>query len=148
MVVAMGSTSGARALDTASYTLTVSRDPRFLPTVSDLTAKTAEALNCDPADATRLTGAVQLIVEAIFALDGTRPERDLVDVRFDADPDTLHVEVATEPPPARRAAWTLERALADSGQLEAVRALMPDAEFLAIGGQHVCRLICALSPRS
>ena len=43
----MGSSTGARALDTASYTLTVSKDPRLLPTVYDLTARTAELAGTD-----------------------------------------------------------------------------------------------------
>jgi len=147
MVGAMGSSSGARALDTASYTLTVSKDARFLPTVYDLTAKTTETLNCVPAEATRLAGAVQLLVEAIFGLDDSPSGTDLVDVRFDTDPDALHVAVTTKTPPARRG-WSLERALAERGQLEAVRALMPDVQFVHVGGQHVCRMTCALSPRS
>jgi hypothetical protein len=148
MVGAMGSTSGARALDTASYTLTVSKDARFLPTVYDLTAKTTETLNCDPEAARRLARAVQRLVEAIVGLVEDVPSgSDLVDVRFETDPGTLHVAITTETPPARRG-WSLERALAESGQLDAVRALMPDAEFVAIGSQHVCRMTCALSPRS
>jgi hypothetical protein len=147
MVGAMGSTSGARALDTASYTLTVSKDARFLPTVYDLTAKTAETLHCAPDATTRLADAVQLLAEVIFGLTDARPGTDLVDVRFETDPVTLHVAITTETPAARRG-WSLERALAESGQLEAVRALMPDAEFVAIGSQHVCRMTCALSPRS
>jgi len=97
MVGAMGSTSGARALDTASYTLTVSKDARFLPTVYDLTAKTAETLHCAPDATTRLADAVQLLAEVIFGLTDARPGTDLVDVRFETDPVTLHVAITPRP---------------------------------------------------
>ncbi len=152
----MGSSTGARALDTASYTLTVSKDPRLLPTVYDLTAKTAELLGCHARAAAGLTEAVQLIVEAIVGPDAASSDADLglLDLQFEADPGTLRIEVATEPPPPRRAGpgsgpgWGIEAALVERHQLESVRALVADVEFVTRGHRHVCRLTCALSPRS
>jgi len=143
----MGSSPGARALDTASYTLTVSRDPRFLQTVYDLTAKTAEMLGCPARAAVPITNAVQLIVEAVVGPHVEPSGAGLIDVRFEADPETLRVEIAAEPPRGHRAGWTVETALVERRQLEALRALIPDAEFVTRGHQHICRLICALSPR-
>jgi hypothetical protein len=143
----MGSSSGARALDTASYTLTVSRDPRFLETVYDLTAKTAEMLGCHARAAVGITNAVQLIVEAIVGPRVEPAGAGLIDVRFEADPDTLRIEIATEPPKGHRAGWTVETALVETRQLDALRGLCPEAEFVTRGHQHICRLICTLAPR-
>jgi len=144
----MGSSTGARALDTASYTLTVSKDPRLLPTVYDLTARTAELLGCYGRAAAGITEAVQLIVEAIVGSDVRASDAGLLDLQFEADPGMLRIEVATEPPSKRRAGWSLEAALEERGQLEALRALVPDIEFVARGHRLVCRLTCILSPRS
>jgi hypothetical protein len=144
----MGPSSGARALDTASYTLTVSRDPRFLQTVYDLTAKTAEMLGCPARAAVAMTNAVQLIVEAIVGPRVEPSDAGLIDLHFEADPETLRVEIATEPPRGHRTDWTVETALVERRQLEALRALIPDAEFITRGRRHSCRLICNLAPRS
>lgn len=143
----MGSSSGARALDTASYTLTVSKDPRFLQTVYDLTAKTAELLGCHARAAVALTDAVQLIVEAIVGPRVQPSGAGLIDVRFEADPETLRVEIAVEPPAGHRPGWTVETALVERRQLDALRRLMPDAEFVTRGQWHICRLLCTLAPR-
>jgi hypothetical protein len=147
MMLSMGSSTGARALDTASYTLTVSQDPRLLPTVYDLTAKTAELLGCHGRASVGITEAVQLIVEAIVGPDVHPSSAGLIDLQFDADPETLRIEVATEPPSKRRAGWSVEAVLVERQQLDALRALMPDVEFVTRGHRHICRLTCALSPR-
>ena len=143
----MGSSSGARALDTASYTLTVSRDPRFLQTVYDLTAKTAELLGCHARAGAAMTDAVQLIVEAIVGPRVEPSAAGLIDVRFEVDPETLRVEIATGPPAGHRTGWTVETALVERRQLDALRRLMPDAEFVTRGHRHICRLVCPLAPR-
>jgi hypothetical protein len=148
MMRSMGSSTGARALDTASYTLTVSRDPRLLPTVYDLTAKTADLLGCRGRAATVITDAVQLILEAIVGPDVHPASAGLIDLQFEADPETLRLEVVTEPPLVAWAGWTVEAALVERRQLDALRALMPDVEFVTRGHRHICRLTCALSPRS
>jgi hypothetical protein len=140
----MGSLSGARALDTASYTLTVSKDPRFVPTVTDLTAKTAELLAADGQVMAAVTNAVCMILEAIVGPVVQPSDAGLIDIRFEADPATLRVEVATEPPADRRAGWTVEVALVERRQLDALRALMPDVEFVTRGQWHICRLVCTL----
>jgi hypothetical protein len=140
----MGSLSGARALDTASYILTVSKDPRFLPTVSDLTSKTAEMLAADGRVMAAITNAVCLILESIVGPVVQPSDAGLIDVRFEADPTTLRIEIATEPPADRRAGWTVEVALVERRQLEALRALIPDVEFVTRGQWHICRLVCSL----
>jgi hypothetical protein len=144
----MGSSSGARALDTASYTLTVSRDPRLLPTVYDLTAKTAEMLGCPARAAVAITNAVQLIVETIVGPRVEPSDAGLIDVRFEADPETLRVEIVSEPPKGHHAGWTVETALVERRQLDPLRALCPDVEFVTRGRRHSCRLICSLAPRA
>jgi hypothetical protein len=140
----MGSLSGARALDTASYTLTVSKDPRFLPTVSDLTAKTAELLGCPTRAMAALTDAVGLILDAVVGPAVQPSDAGLIDVRFEADPALLRIEIATGPPSGRRTGWTVEVALVERRQLEALRALIPDVEFVTRDHRHICRLECAL----
>ena len=140
----MGSLSGARALDTASYTLTMSKDPRFVPTVTDLTAKTAELLAADGRVIAAMTNAVCMILESIVGPVVQPSDAGLIDVRYQADPDTLRIEIATEPPAHRRAGWTVEAALVERRQLEALRALIPDVEFVTRGQWHICRLVCAL----
>jgi hypothetical protein len=140
----MGSLSGARALDTASYTLTVSKDPRFLPTVSDLTAKTAELLGCPGRQMAALTDAVGLVFEAIVGQTVQPSGAGLIDLRFEADPVLLRIEIVSDPPPGHRSGWTVEVALVEHRQLEALRALIPDVEFVTRGHRHICRLECAL----
>jgi hypothetical protein len=140
----MGSLSGARALDTASYTLTVSKDPRFLPTVSDLTARTAELLGCQARRMAAVTDAVGLILDAIVGPTVQPSDAGLIDLRFEADPAAMRIEIATEPPAHRRSGWTVEVALIERRQLEALRVLMPDVEFVTRGHRHICRLVCTL----
>jgi hypothetical protein len=140
----MGSLSGARALDTASYTLTVSKDPRLLPTVSDLTARTAELLGCPARPMAALTDAVGLILEAIVGPTVEPAGAGLIDLRFEADPALLRIEIAADPPAGQRSGWTVEVALIERRQLEALRALIPDVEFVTRGHRHICRLECAL----
>ena len=77
----MGSLSGARALDTASYILTVSKDPRFLPTVTDLTAKTAELLAADGRVMAAVTNAVCLILESIVGPVVQPSDAGLIDLQ-------------------------------------------------------------------
>src|SRR5689334_21572741 len=140
----MASNSGTRALDTASYTLTVSKDPRFLPTVSDLTAKTAELLGCQTRSMAALTDAVGLILESIVGPVVQPSDAGLIDLRFEADPATLRLEIVTDPPSSRRTGWTVEVALVERRQLDALRALIPDVEFVTRGHRHICRLVCTL----
>ena len=142
----MGSLSGARGPDTASYTLTLSKDTRFLPTVTDLTAKTAELLGCHARTMAPLTDAVGLIMEALVGPTVQPAGAGLIDLRFEADPVALRVEITTEPPPGR-SAWTVEVALVERRQLDALRGLIPDVEFVTRGHRHVCRLVCALQPK-
>jgi hypothetical protein len=144
----MGSSSGARALDTASYTLTMSKDPRFLPTVYDLTAKTAELVGCHTRPATAITNAVVMIIEAVVGSSVQPSDAGLIDVRFEANLEMLRVEVATEPPAGRRAGWSVEAALIERRQLDPLRELIPDIEFVMRDHRHLCRLTCALAPRS
>jgi hypothetical protein len=140
----MGSLSDARALDTASYTLTVSKDPRFVPTVSDLTAKTAEMFAGGGQAVSGLSKAVGLILEAIVGPAVQPASAGLVDLRFEAAPSALRLEIATEPPAGYRDGWTVEVALVERRQLEALRALVPDVEFVTRGPWHICRLVCPL----
>jgi hypothetical protein len=122
----------------------VSKDPRFLPTVGDLTAKTAELLAADGQVTGALCDAVSLILEAIVGPVVQPSDAGLIDIRFEADPSTLRVEVATEPPAGQRPGWTVEVALVERRQLEALRALIPDVEFVTRGQWHICRLVCPL----
>src|ERR1041385_2928261 len=118
----MGSTSGARALDTASYILTVSKDPRFLPTVTDLTAKTAEMLAADGRVMAAVTDAVCLILESIVGPVVQPSDAGLIDLRFEADPTTLRIEIATEPPADRRGGGAGEGGHGGRRELAAARA--------------------------
>jgi hypothetical protein len=140
----MGSLSGARALDTASYTLTLSKDPRFLPTVNDLTAKTTELLGSPARVTAAVTDAVALILEAVVGPVVQPSAAGLIDLRFEADPASLRIEIAVDPPSGRHAGWTVEVALVERRQLEALRALIPDVEFVTRGHRHICRLVCTL----
>jgi hypothetical protein len=144
----MGSLSGARGPETASYTLTLSKDTRFLPAVMDLTAKTAELLGCHARTLATLTRAVGLIMEALVGPTVQPAEAGLIDLRFDADPAALRVEIATDPPPGGRGGWTVEVALVERRQLDALRGLIPDVEFVTRGHRHICRLVCILQPRA
>jgi hypothetical protein len=140
----MGSLSGAPAPDTASFTLTLSKDPRFLPTVSELTAKTVELLGGNGRAMAALTDAVGLILEAIVGSTVQPAAAGLVDLRFEADPAALRIEIATETPASRRGGWTVEVALVERRQLDALRALIPDVEFVSRGHRHICRIVCTL----
>ncbi len=125
----------------------MSKDPRFLPTVYDLTAKTAELLGCHVRPATAITNAVVMIIEAVVGPSVQPSNAGLIDVRFEADVEMLHVEVATEPPAGRRPGWSVEAALVERRQLDSLRALIPDIEFVTREHRHLCRLTCTLSPR-
>lgn len=90
-----GPSSSTRAA-TASYTLTVSEDPRLVGTVRDLTAKTAEVVGIPGPAASRLTDAVEHVVTAL----SQRPAPDgvprLLEIRFHVGPDALQVELVCE----------------------------------------------------
>lgn len=130
-------------LDTAAYTLTVSGDPRFLDTVRALAAKTAETHGVAAADAARLAEAVGVLMTTIAEAVASPAAPDIMHVRFAPDPAALGVEVACEAPAGAAAGWTLERALAARGRLEAFRALAPGAAFSVSGTHHLCRFACA-----
>lgn len=90
-----GPSSSTRAA-TASYTLTVSEDPRLVGTVRDLTAKTAEVVGIPGPAASRLTDAVEHVVTAL----SQRPAPDgvprLLEIRFHVGPDALQVELVCD----------------------------------------------------
>lgn len=152
-----GPSSDARVLEAASYTLTVSGDPRLLATVRALSARTAETAGVAPRDAARLADAVWAVMEAVGQA-GTQPGTTprLLTVRFDIGQEALHVAIMCEPPDEAPAGWTLERELVAYGRLDDLRAAAPDAEIgAAIDAEsgagrvhHYCRLTCALSRRS
>jgi hypothetical protein len=140
--------SDARVLDTASFTLTVSGDARFLAMVRALAARTAETVGVTTNDAARLADALSVVMDLVVQAGKPRATPDIMDVRFDVEPDALHVVIAYEAPKGARAGWTFERELAAHGRLEAFRSLAPDAEFGMSGSHLMCRLTCAHSRRS
>jgi hypothetical protein len=126
--------------------LTVSEDPRLLRTVRELTAKTAETVGVSAGAASRLGAAVERVVTALAARRpaGPRPPK-LLDVRFDVGPDALRVDVECA---AAGAGWTLERWLAERGDLDELRALAPDVEVAVAGAPCLCQFTCAYASRA
>ena len=143
-----GPSSDARMLDTASYTLHVSGDPRFAATVHALAAKTAETAGVAPGDAARLADAVGVIMDTVIKAVASPAAPDIMQVRFNVRADALQVVVAMEPPAGARAGWTLERELKARGHDGKLQALAPEVEFDVSGTHHLCRLTCILSRRS
>lgn len=140
-----GPSSSTRAA-TASYTLTVSEDPRLLRTVHELTAKTAETVGVSAGAASRLGAAVERVITALAARRpvGARPPK-VLDVRFDVGPDALRVEIECV---AGGAGWTLERWLAERGDLDELRALAPDVKVDVAGAPCLCQFTCAYASRA
>jgi hypothetical protein len=143
-----GRPSDAHMLETASYTLTVSGDPRFLDTVRALAAKTAETVGVAPAETAPLVEAIGVLMATIVEAVANPAAPDIMHVRFAVEPKALGVEVACEAPAGAPAGWTLERALASQGRLDAFRALAPDAVFSVSGTHHLCRFTCAHTGRA
>ena len=143
-----GPSSDARMLDTASYTLHVSGDPRFAATVHALAAKTAETAGVAPTDAARLADAVGVIMDTVIEAAASPAAPDIMQVRFNVHADALRVVIAIEPPSGARAGWTLERELEARGHDGELRALAPEVEFDVSGTHHICRLTCPHSRRS
>lgn len=144
-----GPSSSTRAA-TASYTLTVSEDPRLVGTVRDVTAKTAEVVGLPVAAASRLAAAVEQVATALAHRPAAGAGLRLFEIRFNVDPDALRVHLICEGAadgagPDRPAAWTLERWLRQHGVLEAVRELAPDAELVVAGSPCACRFTCPYS---
>jgi anti-sigma regulatory factor (Ser/Thr protein kinase) len=127
-------------MTSASFTLTVSEDPRFVATVRALTLKAAETAGCENDEATRLAEAVeQLLTALVEHRDGGQP--NALDVRYDAVDEAFSVEILFSSH-AQAHGTTLERRLADRGELDAFRSLAPAAQFGSAGSQQFCRLTC------
>ena len=117
---------------TGVFTVTVSGDPRFIPTIRLLTSKAAEADGCSEASAERLGDAVSRILTA--GLGGEPPAAGAMDLQFEPTSDAFCVEIRV---PTRLAAdGALERSL------DAVRSLVSSAELGAAGGHQFCRIAC------
>jgi hypothetical protein len=144
----MTGSSDARGLDTASYTLTVSGDPRFRAIVHALAQKTAETAGCTPDEATRLADAVRALMDTVVRAVASPAAPDIMQVRFNVDTEAVRVELTCDTPAGMRAGWSLERGLAEEGRLDAFRALVPDAEFVVTGHHHRCRFSCFPTRRS
>jgi hypothetical protein len=143
-----GPSSDARMLDTASYTLHVSGDPRFAAVVRALAAKTAETAGLAPTDAARLADALGVIMDTVIKAVASPAAPDIMQVRFNVHADALRVVIAMEPPAGARAGWTLERELKARGHYGELRSLAPEVEFDVSGTHHICRLTCPHPQRS
>lgn len=142
-----GPSSSTRAA-TASYTLTVSEDPRLTRTVRELTAKTAETVGVPAAAASRLGEGVERVIMALAARPGhtaRQHELEQLDVRFDVGPEGLRVAIECR---STAAGWTLETWLAERGDLDELRALAPDVEVATNGGPCACYFTCAYASRA
>jgi hypothetical protein len=117
---------------TGVFTVTVSGDPRFIPTIRLLTSKAAEADGCSEASAERLADAVSRILT--LGLGGEPPEAGRMDLQFEPTSEAFCVEIRV---PARLAAnGDLARSL------DGVRGLVSSAELAAAGTHQVCRIAC------
>jgi hypothetical protein len=125
--------------------LTVSEDPRLTRTVRELTAKTAETVGVAAGPASRLGAGVERVVMALAARPGVAHGLQQLDVRFEVGPDALRVEIECG---ATTAGWTLERWLAERGDLDELRALAPDVDVIVPGGRCVCHFTCAYAPHA
>lgn len=132
---------------TAAFTLTVSGDPRFIETVRTLTHKAAEADGCSDADAARLAEAVGRVLTALFGGVAATAVDRVSDVRFEPTGQAFSVEIRVPAGAVAPSGNALERSLAASGGLDAVRTLAPNAEFGAVGAQQFCRIACPRASR-
>ena len=123
---------------TGVFTVTVSGDPRFIPTIRLLTSKAAEADGCSEANAERLGDAVGRILT--LGLGGEPLAADAMDLRFEPAADAFVVEIRVSSRSGADAAF--ERSLAAHGELETVRRLVSSAEFGAAGAHQYCRIAC------
>ncbi len=143
-----GPSSSTRAA-TASYTLTVSEDPRLVGTVRDLTAKTAEVVGIPAPAAARLTAAVEHVVTALAHRPSPAGVPRLMEIQFNVGPHALQVELVCDggspAGTARTPEWTLEHWLRQRGVLDEVRSLAPEAELAVAGSPCVCRFTCPYS---
>jgi hypothetical protein len=142
-----GSSSNHRAR-TGAFTVTVSGDPRFVDTVRTLTRKAAEADGCAGGDAARLAEAVERVLATLFASFRAPLVEGVMDVRFEPTRHAFSVEIRVPALAVASAGGTLERSLAASGGLDAVRTLAPGAEFGEAGTHLFCRIACLHAPGS
>lgn len=124
---------------TGVFTVTVSGDPRFIPTIRLLTAKAAEADGCSEANAERLGDAVARILT--LGLSGEPFAGGAMDLRFEPSAGAFVVEIGVGTRPGGADA-ALDRTLDAQGELEAVRRLVASAEFGAAGERQYCRMAC------
>jgi hypothetical protein len=124
----------------ASFTVTVSEDPRFVGAVRALTLKAAETAGCENGEAARLAEAVEQLLNVLVTAAPAPHPGDL-DVRFDAVPEAFRVEIAVAAN-SQAHGQTLERRLADLGELDALRTLAPGVQFGSSGSRQFCRLTC------
>jgi hypothetical protein len=122
---------------TGVFTVTVSGDPRFIPTIRLLTSKAAEADGCSEASARQLGDAVGRIL--MLGLGG-EPLAGAMDLRFEPTAEAFCVEIRV----AARSGGdgALERSLAARGELDVVRRLVSSAEFVGAGAHQYCRIAC------
>lgn len=126
-----GPSSGDRAHDLTSFTLTVSEDPRLLEAVLDMTVHAAEASGCPSVEASRLRDGVRRVLELLLSAAHPARPQEAYEVRFDVEPQGLLVQIACETP-----------SLQDQvGRLEGVEARR-------IGRQQIFRLVCPPSARA
>jgi hypothetical protein len=136
----MSGSSSNSSTRTGVFTVTVSGDPRFIPTIRLLTHKAAEADGCSEAHAERLADAVARVLTLALGAEHEALAAGAMDLRFEPSSEAFAVEIRV---PARVVGGsTLERSLAARGDLEEVRRLVPATEFGASGAHQFCRLAC------
>jgi hypothetical protein len=138
----MSGSSSNSSTRTDVFTVTVSGDPRFISTIRLLTHKAAEADGCPEASAARLADAVERVLTLCLGSELEALAAGAMDLSFEPSAGAFAVEIRV-PAPAVAASGTLERTLAARGDLDAVRRLVPDAEFGAVGSHQFCRMACA-----
>jgi hypothetical protein len=126
-----GPSSGDRAHDPTSFTLTVSEDPRLLDAVLDTILRAAEASGCEAAQAVRLRDDVRRVLELLLAAAQPARPQEAYEVRFDVEPQGLRVEIACETP-----------------SLQDQMGLLAGVEARRIGRQQIFRLVCGPTSRA
>lgn len=121
-----------------SMTVTVSRQPAFVPTVEALTVKIGEYVGC-PADSARSLGqAVGRVLDEAWRHLGPEPDPGRFDLVFHGDGRLLRVDVSCRnslPPGV-----SFEDALGGAASLSGLRALVDRVEFGHADGGPYCRL--------